>query len=148
MACAILVAAACGGAGTQATGEKRYGDSFDTAKPMEINAAVTAFKTKGEKDAVVTGEISAVCQAEGCWFNYQTNDGELFVDFNHKFEIPKDTKGRTAIAKGQFQYDTTTVEMLKEYAKDDKKTQAEIDAIKEPEIRMVFTAAGVMLKSK
>lgn len=122
-----------------------YGEKFDVANAVPISTAVANFTGKGTKDAIVTGEIAKVCQTEGCWFNYKTADGEQFVDFDHKFEIPKNTAGKTAVSKGQFYYDTTSIEELKEYAKDDGKTAAEIDAIKEPEIRLVFRASGVVL---
>lgn len=123
-----------------------YGNSFDSKNAVEVNQAIAQFKEKGTADFVISGNISTVCQSEGCWFNYQTKDGELFVDFEHKFEIPKTVKGKTAFAQGAFQYDTTSIEQLKEYAKDDGKKQEEIDEIKEPEIRLIFIAKGVQIK--
>lgn len=123
-----------------------YGQTFDASKPIAIDQAIESFKVSGTANAIVSGSIAAVCQSEGCWFNYKTKTGDLFVDFDHKFEIPKTVSGKTAIANGHFAYDTTSVEQLKEYAKDDGKTQSYIDSIVNPEIRMIFYAEGVKIQ--
>ena len=58
---------------------------------------------------------------------------------------PKAQKARTVV-QGEAFYDTLTVPMLKHYAEDAGKSQAEIDAITEPELRLAFTATGVMIE--
>ena len=50
------------------------------------------------------------------------------------------------MVQGEAFYDTLTVPMLKHYAEDAGKSQAEIDAITEPELRLAFTATGVMIE--
>ncbi len=141
---AIGLLAACGGsAGTK--GGNSFGTAFDDAKAISVDDAVKTFKAGGEKNAVIKGEISAVCQSEGCWYNFKTKDGEVRVDFDHKFTIPKDSKGSMASANGHFFYDTTSVEQLKEWATDDKKSAEEISKITEPEITLIFRAEGVKI---
>lgn len=122
-----------------------YGADFDSSKAVSVDDAIKAFKSGGNKAAVVKGAITAVCQSEGCWFSYKTTDGDVRVDFDHKFKIPKDSKGSNATASGYFFYDTTSVDQLKEWAKDDKKSEAEIAKITEPEINLMFHADGVKI---
>ena len=57
-----------------------------------------------------------------------------------------DCNGKTAIFEGKAYHDTTSVEMLREYAKDDGKSKAEIEKITEPEINLSFEATGVIIK--
>jgi Domain of unknown function (DUF4920) len=125
-----------------------YGEKITTAKTSDVREGLKLFQEKGIAENTLKGKISKVCQTEGCWFMFALDSGELFVDFDHKFEIPKDVAGRTATAQGHFYRDTTTVEQLKEYAKDDGKSAKEIEAITEPEIRTVFLATGVSIESE
>ncbi len=127
---------------SQCSESKVYGTDFDVSKAIAIDEALIAFKSGDAKSKIVKGEISAVCQSEGCWFNYKTKDGDVMVDFDHKFTIPKDCKGKMAMAEGSFSYDTTSVEKLKDWAKDDNKSQEEIDKITSPKIKLLFNATG------
>ena len=80
--------------------------------------------------------------------NLAIGNGETMrVTFkDYGFFVPKDCSGKTAIVQGKAYMDTTTVEMLKEYAKDDGKSEEEIAKITAPEIEMVFEAEGVIIK--
>jgi hypothetical protein len=60
--------------------------------------------------------------------------------------MPLDCAGKTAIVDGIAKVDVTSIDDLKEYAKDDGKKQEEIDAINEPKKELVFEAKGVILK--
>lgn len=120
-----------------------YGDKISSENPLPVNEAYHTFLNSGKTDFTVKGSVSKVCQTEGCWFNYKLDSGDLFVDFGHKFNIPKNSAGKSCIAKGYFYRDTTSIEQLKEYAKDEGKSEDEISAITKPEIRISFFAKGV-----
>lgn len=124
----------------------KYGKTFESGTPTAVDKAITDFKSGKTGNVVINGNIAAVCQSEGCWFNYKAADGDIMVDFDHKFTIPKTVSGKSAVSHGQFAYDTTTVEQLREYAKDDGKNEKEQMAITEPEIRLVFRADGVIIQ--
>ncbi len=96
----------------------------------------------------LSGKIDAVCQKKGCWMELKNADGSsIRVTFkDYGFFMPKDCAGKTAIVDGIAKVDVTTIDDLKEYAKDDGKKQDEIDAIKEPKKELVFEAKGVILK--
>jgi len=96
----------------------------------------------------VSGKIEAVCQKKGCWMELKNADGSsIRVTFkDYGFFMPLDCAGKTAIVDGIAKVDVTTIDDLKEYAKDDGKKQEEINAIKEPKKELVFEAKGVILK--
>src|SRR5690349_2219173 len=111
----VLGLIACGGR------VHSFGNTVDEARAVTVDEAIKTFTSGGARSTVISGTINKVCQSEGCWFNYKTRDGELMVDFDHKFNIPKDSKDKIAYSTGYFFYDTTSVEKLREWAKDDNK---------------------------
>ncbi len=121
-----------------------FGKSFDKSNAIHVSNALASWKSYENKGEItLTGTCAAVCQMEGCWFKYNTEPEQLFVDFDHGFTIAKDCKDKTLFAHGHFYQDTVSLEMLQEYAKDDGKSAEEINAIKEPKIELHFRAIGV-----
>lgn len=136
-------------AGTETTAAtQQFGEKIteDGAVPVEQLAAL--MKDTNAIAVKLSGTVSAACQTKGCWMTL-TNPGgdELRVTFkDYAFFVPKDCAGKTAIVDGIARIETTSVADLKEYAKDDKKSKEEIDAITEPLNELVFEAKGVILK--
>lgn len=118
----------------------------DGAVPTDSLKAMMGEKT--ELACKLSGKVDAVCQKKGCWMELKNADGSAMrVTFkDYGFFMPKDASGLTAIIDGIAKVEVTTVADLKEYAKDDGKSQADIDAIKEPLKELVFEAKGVILK--
>ena len=123
-----------------------YGKKITASSTVDVNQAIEEFEQKGKADFTIKGKILQVCQTEGCWFNLETKSRPLLVDFNHDFKIPMNSKGASVIAEGHFTRDTTSVEQLKEYAKDDGKSAEEISKINQPEVQLVFHADGVKIE--
>lgn len=118
----------------------------DGAKPTDSLKAMMGTDTM--MNCKLVGPIEAVCQKKGCWMELKNQDGSTIrVTFkDYGFFMPKDASGRTAIVDGFAKVEVTSVADLKEYAKDDGKSKAEIDAIREPLKELVFEAKGVILK--
>lgn len=95
-----------------------------------------------------SGKITKVCQHTGCWVTVEKPDGsEMLVEFKDEFSIPKQGMvGKTIYFQGEGIKETYSVDELKEMARKDGKTQAEIDQIKEPEYEVKFVAEGVLIK--
>ena len=144
MAIVAIALAACGGDKEVET-KVFYGESFDTTATLSFAEARDSFLSNGTAEVSVEGTVGAVCQTEGCWYRFSEDDN-VMVDFDHAFKIPMDCKEKGIQANGHFYYDTTSVEMLKEYAKDDGKSQEEIDAITESKVRLSYRALGVHIK--
>ena len=94
----------------------------------------------------ITGEVTSVCQAKGCWMTLGKGEPPLLVKFkDYAFFMPKDASGRTAIVEGTLTVKQETVEETKHYLEDAGKHD---EAAKVTEGRKVaqFMASGVALK--
>lgn len=96
----------------------------------------------------VNSKIVDVCQKKGCWMNLDLgNDQSAFVKFkDYAFFVPKNAAGSEVIVNGKAFIEVTSVNDLKEYAKDAGKPKEAIDSIKQPETNYSFMADGVLIK--
>jgi hypothetical protein len=143
IALCIVVAAS-----TQLFAQEHFGKKITADGAITMAELDAQLKDKEKVEAKVTGKVSAICKAMGCWMKMEREGGEaMMVKMkDHKFYLPKDCEGKTAIIEGVASVKKRTVEELKHYAEDENKSQAEIDAIKEPTEEVVFIAAGVILQ--
>lgn len=116
------------------------------AKPIDSLKAMMGSDTL--LNCKLEGKIDAVCQKKGCWMELKGTNGDIvrvtFKDYG--FFMPLDASGRTAIVDGKAKVEVTSVQDLKEYAKDDGQSKEAIEAIKEPLKELVFEAHGVIIK--
>tara|TARA_Y100000746_G_scaffold179043_1_gene156803 strand:- start:185 stop:625 length:441 start_codon:yes stop_codon:yes gene_type:complete len=96
----------------------------------------------------VSGEILDVCPKKGCWMNVKVNTDTVFVKFkDYGFFVPKTgIQGKKVLMTGEIFKDTISVERLKHYAEDAKKSRTEIDLITEPEYKINMIATGVAIE--
>lgn len=127
-----------------------YGEAFKKEGAVPTVQLNEIMKDKAEATLTITGTVNAVCQVKGCWMTTDIgNNKSMRIRFkDYGFFMPKDCSGQTFYAHGVASWDTTSVAMLKHYAEDAGKSQAEIDAIKEPKVELVFLASGVVLQPK
>jgi hypothetical protein len=122
-----------------------YGASVKTDNAVNIAdlpallAQNESFKTK------VKAKVLDVCPKKGCWLTLAVNDSTtaMVKMKDYGFFLPVAAKGKTIVLDGDVALITTPVEELKHYAKDAKKSQAEIDAITQPKKEIRFTASGI-----
>jgi hypothetical protein len=75
----------------------------------------------------------------------KTNE-QMFVKFkDYAFFVPKDIAGQEVLIEGVAYTEETSVEELRHYAEDAKKSAEEIAAITEPVKEKKFMASGVVL---
>ena len=93
------------------------------------------------------GSINSVCQNKGCWMTIDMgNEEEMMVRFtDYEFFVPMNAEGNQAVIEGIAFIDTVSVEMLQHYAEDGGEPEEVINAITEPEIKVAFTADGVLI---
>lgn len=124
----------------------------ETTKAIAVPAMIADFSAKGgvRTPYTVTAQIEEVCSKAGCWINIkQTNKDEMMVRFKDHFTIPTDTKvGTQAFLHGDLYADTVTVDLLRHFAEDAGKTEAEIAKITEPKITLSFEADGIKFVPK
>lgn len=126
-----------------------YGSDVSTSllnKAVSVEGLEDKLKadTKAE-NVVVKGEVTGVCPKRGCWISLKTEDGSsFFVKMkDYAFFVPTALKGKNVVLEGNAERKVTSVDELKHYAKDAKKTKAEIDAIKVPKEEIRFMASGI-----
>lgn len=99
---------------------------------------------------VMKGKVTDVCQAKGCWMKIidpaTATEEELFVQFkDYGFFMPKDLSGHLVLVEGKAYKAETSVEELRHYAEDEKKSEEEIAQITEPLVEKKFLASGVVI---
>ena len=143
----ILFFASCSQRPTESSVSQRYGDKFDTLNSMTVSELTSNLMGKSKMDCTIRGRTNEVCQSEGCWLTLKNSDGEAILVRmkNHSFKVPKDIKERFIYVKGSAVFETTSVELLRDYASDGGKSASEIQMIKEPKIQPVIEAEGVFL---
>lgn len=126
-----------------------FGNKVDTMGYIPVDELM-ADKASLENgiNCKVSGTVSDVCQAEGCWLKLRQSEGaDLLVRMKeHTFTVPKNIAGKSVIVEGFAHFDTTSVELLKDYAKDEGKSAEEIAAITEPKVEAVIEAVGVVIR--
>jgi hypothetical protein len=97
------------------------------------------------ENIVVKGLVTDVCLKKGCWLTIKTEDGAAFFvkRKDYGFFVPTALKGKNVVLEGVAEKKITSVNELKHYAKDAKKTKAEIDAITAPKEEISFLSDGI-----
>ena len=135
---------------SESSKQESFGAKITEENAVPVDSVVSMLMNSSQDIASVkaTGKIEAVCKNKGCWMTIANGVGEpmriTFKDYG--FFVPMDCDGKTAVFEGRAYHDTVSVAMLKEYAKDDGKSKAEIEKITEPEISLGFEATGVLIK--
>ena len=126
-----------------------YGENVSDAlmsKAISVGELQKDLKATSKIESVaVSGEVTDVCPKRGCWLSVKTDDGSsFFVKMkDYAFFVPTAVKGQNVVLEGSVERKVTSVEELKHYAKDVKKTKAEIDAINAPKEEIRFLASGI-----
>ena len=125
-----------------------YGSVIETDGALQVQDIREALAQDGRASLTFEGEVTATCAKKGCWMDVSSGSDTVFVRFlDYSFFVPTEgAEGKRTVVQGEAFYDTLTVPMLQHYAEDAGKSQAEIDAITEPELRLAFTATGVMIE--
>lgn len=123
-----------------------FGNSFEAAEAMDIDK-VAASLTDESSAIVVTGKVTSVCKAEGCWLKLAGKDGDIMVKMkDHAFLVPVSLEGKEIAIKGTGLVKEISVETLQHYAEDAGKSKEEISKIKEPQRQVMLYAEGVVVK--
>ena len=122
-----------------------YGAKVQTANAIDIAGIPAQLESKESFKTTVKAKILDVCPKKGCWLKLAVNDSTtaMVKMKDYGFFLPVAAKGKTVVLDGEVSLITTPVEELQHYAKDAKKSQAEIDAITQPKKEIRFTASGI-----
>lgn len=122
------------------------GEKLDTLGAISTSQMMNSFQGDS-MNVKLKAKINSCCQKKGCWMKVGMPEGEeMMVRFkDYGFFVPKDASGKWVIMDGVVYKDTVSVDMLKHYAEDAGQSQAEIESITEPEVKMAFEASGLAL---
>ena len=125
-----------------------YGEKITTEGTLSFADVVRKVQGGNDfSDVKFTAKITDVCPKKGCWLKLETPQGEeVMVKMkDYAFFLPVAAKGKQVVIEGEVIMKTTSIAELKHYAEDAKKSQAEIDAIKEPKKEVRVTAKGIVI---
>jgi hypothetical protein len=130
------------------------GQKFGTeVKPGNVNPVAKIENIMGSNkvaDMKVEGKVIDVCKKKGCWMVLETADGKgMRVTFkDYAFFMPKDIAGKTVVLDGIAKKQIISVETLRHYAEDAKKSPEEVAKITDPKKELAFEAKGVVILDK
>lgn len=124
-----------------------FGEKITKENAQAIAVLPELLKKQESVDAKIEGKVIDVCPQKGCWVKLEiTPQQYAFVRMkDYGFFVPTALKGRHVVVEGNAKTIVTSVEDLKHYAEDAKKSQAEIDAIKEPKEEIQLIAKGILV---
>ena len=151
---ALMAATGCGSAEQGTTNEPAGSGQTFYGSVIELDGATDAAGLRsvlaetGRAQARFEGEVTATCAKKGCWMDVASGEDTVFVRFqDYGFFVPTEgAEGKRTVMEGEAFFDTITVDMLKHYAEDAGESEEVIAAISEPELRLAFTATGVMIE--
>jgi len=130
-----------------------FGEDITVENIITSEQLAEKFHSLKENDTIdvkFQSTILDICQKKGCWMSLDLkNKEEVVVRFkDYGFFVPMDASGSESIVEGKAYLSVTSVDQLKHFAKEAKKSQEEIDAITEPRIRYMVMAKGVLVENK
>ncbi|MCL9805419.1 DUF4920 domain-containing protein [Flavobacterium amniphilum] len=128
-----------------------FGEKFTASNVLTEKAMLKKYKSLKKGDTITVkfkSVIKEVCKKKGCWMNMDLSDNlNSFVRFkDYGFFVPLNADGSEAIVSGKAYIDVVSVDELRHYAKDAKKSQDEINKITKPKVTYAFQATGVLIK--
>lgn len=135
-------------------GYQAFGEAdFDYKAADSKEEALDNFENLSVGDStrmIFASTIDQVCQKKGCWMMLGLDaDTQARITFkDYGFFVPLDSSGDEVIVSGWAHKSERPVDELKHFAEDAGKSQEEIDAITEPEVKYTFVAEGVLIKGE
>ena len=128
-----------------------FGEKFKVKQVLSEKGMLKKYQNLKKGDTInitFTSKIKEVCKKKGCWMSLDlTKNQTSFVRFqDYGFFVPLNADGSQTIVHGKAYIDVVSVEELRHYAKDAKKSEDEINKITKPKVTYAFLATGVMIK--
>ncbi|WP_316737927.1 DUF4920 domain-containing protein [Pedobacter aquatilis] len=125
----------------------------DAVAPGDVKPAAKMEAAMGDKkvaDMKIEGKVVDVCKKKGCWMTLEMPNGEpMRVTFkDYAFFMPMDVVGKNVVLDGVAKKQTISVETLRHYAEDAKKSPEEVAKITDPKKELAFEAKGVVILDK
>ena len=132
---------------------QQYGAGVSDAEVFNVYDTAQLAKELGEKDKleniVLKAKVTAICEKKGCWLTLKNDGGEtVFVKMkDYAFFLPQSIIGKTVLMTADAERKETSVDELRHYAKDAKKSAEEIAKITKPKKEIRVLAKGIKVVS-
>ncbi|SDH31913.1 protein of unknown function [Pedobacter terrae] len=125
----------------------------EEVQPGDVKPAAKMEAAMGDKKTVdmkIEGKVVDVCKKKGCWMTLEMPNGDpMRVTFkDYAFFMPMDIVGKKVVLDGLAKKQTISVETLRHYAEDAKKSPDEVAKITDPKKELAFEAKGVVILDK
>ena len=118
----------------------------EDAITVEQLASIMQSREGKKTEVKLKGIVTSVCEEMGCWLKVKSASGDMMIRMkDHSFFVPMAISGKEIVIDGIAEEKVTSVNQLKHYAEDAKKSKEEIDAITEPKKEIVINAKGVLV---
>ncbi|RNL49640.1 DUF4920 domain-containing protein [Pedobacter jejuensis] len=134
---------------TELSGQK-FGDAVSPGNIKPAAKMEAAMNGKDTADMKIEGKVVEVCKKKGCWMTLEMPNGEpMRVTFkDYAFFMPMDIVGKKVVLDGIAKKQNISVETLRHYAEDAKKSPEEVAKITDPKKELAFEAKGVVILDK
>ncbi|SER13399.1 DUF4920 domain-containing protein [Pedobacter rhizosphaerae] len=129
---------------------QQFGEGVKAGNVKPAAKMESAMGDQQSVDMKIEGKVVDVCQKKGCWMTLEMPNGEpMRVTFkDYAFFMPKDIAGKRVVLDGIAKRQTISVETLRHYAEDAKKSPEEVAKITDPKKELAFEAKGVVILDK
>ena len=102
-----------------------YGEKTSPDGAVSIAELPAKLEKNPSVDVKIKAKVLEVCPKKGCWLKLQVNDSTTATVKmkDYGFFLPLAAKGKTIVLDGEAKMKTTSVEELRHYAEDAKKSK-------------------------
>lgn len=124
-----------------------YGNDIDATSPvLKISDIFANLDSYQNKNVVVEGILSEVCQEMGCWTVVTDGTNDIRAMTLHKYFLNKDIPGGSKVQiAGEFEVKEITEEQAKHFAEESKNPKVKPEDIKGPQKMYRIKATGIKL---
>ena len=129
---------------------QKFGEAVTPGDVKPAAKMEAAMGGKTTTDMKIEGKVVEVCKKKGCWMTLEMANGDpMRVTFkDYAFFMPMDIVGKKVVLDGVAKKQTISVETLRHYAEDAKKSPEEVAKITDPKKELAFEAKGVVILDK
>jgi hypothetical protein len=140
-------AVAPAGAAKVAPAKQVFGKAFTVKEaPTPVQDVMAKSDAFDGKTVKISGVVTKVCQAKGCWFEVAAKDGQQGVRIksaDYSIFVPKDSAGRHAVVEGTLKATQLSVAAAQHLAQDGAKPGEKAPDITAPQREFQVAATAV-----
>ena len=123
---------------------KDFGADLTLLRPTRLAEVVLTPERFEQRQLLLHGTLTDVCQRKGCWTILQDEDTQIRVRFrDYGFFLPTDAIGAEAYIEGVVKVETLSEQAARHYAAESR--DGDPKSIQGPRREVGFTASGVRL---